>query len=343
MCEIGENRAVWDLPDSCRYNAEIDQVPDQYYTVLDEMHEPVSGQGWFCYKKQTKVTTYLNWLGVKYTDKLESVEQLTRDECALMVSSKKCEKKQMRCNEGHCKLSEPIIPSYLGYFYLRELVTYFYECELFSRSVNARSNESEIIVGTTKTACKFIDLACPVDEGIVVWDSSLYHSCPFRQVERIYLMAADNVLLNKHERKLFQVTGKKIICGGMLALTTTGGLLLTNDSMASSLNQADNDVRIVDGLILSELDNGNYQALNLIVKLNKLMNEKICQTYKSFINLYTKLDDEFFVFFDFSGNEAVLYSDMGRAFVPDCTEVSEIEIISETKNCFKDFPVKVIA
>ncbi len=42
--------------------------------------------------------------------------------------------------------------------------------------------------------------------------------------------------------------------------------------------------------------------------LTRQTNEKICQVYKTFMIMYKKMDNEFFIFNDFNGNEAVLYT-----------------------------------
>jgi hypothetical protein len=52
--------------------------------------------------------------------------------------------------------------------------------------------------------------------------------------------------------------------------------------------------------------------------------KKKCQVYKPFINMYKKMDIEFFIFTDFNGNEAVLYTDQGQIFVPNCIQISKI-------------------
>ena len=49
----------------------------------------------------------------------------------------------------------------------------------------------------------------------------------------------------------------------------------------------------------------------MMTVITRQTNEKICQIYITFMNMYKKLDDEFFTFTDFNGNEAVLYSDQG--------------------------------
>ena len=57
--------------------------------------------------------------------------------------------------------------------------------------------------------------------------------------------------------------------------------------------------------------------------------------------MYKKLDDEFFTFTDFNGNEAVLYSDQGRIFVPNCIQITQIEIIEKTEKCYNDLPALI--
>ena len=55
--------------------------------------------------------------------------------------------------------------------------------------------------------------------------------------------------------------------------------------------------------------------------------------------MYSKLDDEFFVFNDFNSNEGILYSDEGQNFIPLCIAFHKIDVIEETTNCYRDIPV----
>jgi hypothetical protein len=61
--------------------------------------------------------------------------------------------------------------------------------------------------------------------------------------------------------------------------------------------------------------------------------------YKTFLTIFSKTDDEFFTFSDFNGNEAILYSDDGKIYVPKCLDILEIDVLDNTKNCYKDFAV----
>lgn len=66
--------------------------------------------------------------------------------------------------------------------------------------------------------------------------------------------------------------------------------------------------------MLSEIDYQKRSLLQLVANLYTVTNEKLCQLYKSFANIYTKTTDEFFLFSDYNGNEAILYSADGNIY-----------------------------
>ena len=47
------------------------------------------------------------------------------------------------------------------------------------------------------------------------------------------------------------------------------------------------------------------------------------------------MDDEFLIFND---NEAVLYSDRGQIFVPNCVDVNRVVVVEITDKCYTVFP-----
>lgn len=100
-------------------------------------------------------------------------------------------------------------------------------------------------------------------------------------------------------------------------------------------------MKLVDGLMLTEIDFQKRSILRLISNLYIVTNEKLCQLYKSFANIYSKTNDEFFLFSDFNGNEAILYSSEGNIFIPQCFAIQEVELLKTTNNCYKDIPVQI--
>jgi hypothetical protein len=116
---------------------------------------------------------------------------------------------------------------------------------------------------------------------------------------------------------------------------------LTQNDEALILQKATDDIKVIDNLILAEMDYHSINLFQAITMLTRQTNEKICQVYKTFINMYKKMDNEFFILNDLNGNEAVLYTDQGQIFVPNCIQISKIEIIEKTERCYEDFPALI--
>ena len=183
---------------------------------------------------------------------------------------------------------------------------------------------------------------CRIKHPTLIWDN-IINECPFKHVESLLLTHKNNnILYTLVENKVFQVTNKTQICGDINVIQTAEGLYLSTDKKSKDLEKSDKSIKLIDELLLAEIDSKDYKLMSLLLRLSQLTNEKMCQLYKSFINLYTKLDDEFFKFTDFHGNEAVLYSDQGRIFIPQCMKIESIDVITETKYCYKDFPVRIV-
>ena len=75
--------------------------------------------------------------------------------------------------------------------------------------------------------------------------------------------------------------------------------------------------------------------MSAIATITRQTNEKICQVYKTFVSMFKKMDDEFLIFND---NEAVLYSDRGQIFVPNCVDVNRVVVVEITDKCYTVFP-----
>jgi hypothetical protein len=107
------------------------------------------------------------------------------------------------------------------------------------------------------------------------------------------------------------------ICNNILAWKTAEGFYLTQNDEALSLQKATDEIKIIDNLILSEMDYHSINLLQTITTLTRQTNDKICQVYRTFMNMYKKMENEFFTFNDFNGNKAVLYTDKGQIFIPN--------------------------
>ena len=63
-CEIGQNRVVWDIPESCRDGQPSATSASLFKAdILNKKSNEVSGEGWYCQSKTMRVTTIKTLLG----------------------------------------------------------------------------------------------------------------------------------------------------------------------------------------------------------------------------------------------------------------------------------------
>ena len=180
--------------------------------------------------------------------------------------------------------------------------------------ISENKNHKIIVNERTLSACMSKDYYCKLKNSIIIWEDEIVHECPFSYVKSLKLEPIGKALINKVENKYFEVVENETICNGIQAWRTAEGFYLTESEKALVLNRAETEVKIIDSLILSEIILSDFNSINLLqmmTVITRQTNEKICQIYITFMNMYKKLDDEFFTFTDFNGNEAVLYSDQG--------------------------------
>lgn len=118
---------------------------------------------------------------------------------------------------------------------------------------------------------------------------------------------------------------------------TAEGLLLSVDPYWTSINiKPSRDIKAANELLLSDKD---FIDRNLL-KLYQGITTRFCTTFVTLLKAISKLEDEYMVIEDFRGNEAVVYASHGVVYIPKCQMVEEIEIITNTTNCFEDIPIR---
>ena len=86
-CEVHDNKAIWDLPESCTNNIKREEQNEGWFSVLDEQTNPVNGQGWECSIKKITYRTYTSFLLQKILEKYDEQIDISREDC--MNTSKK--------------------------------------------------------------------------------------------------------------------------------------------------------------------------------------------------------------------------------------------------------------
>ena len=341
-CEVHGTKAIWDMPESCAKPIQIDAGKKEIFHIISKKSNEIEGKGWKCFKKYIRVETYKTFWGTETDNSLnpiEVIDSLTREDCIEMVHTRKCEKIRMNCDNNYCVTDEK--PN-LKYNWLQTNKYEYVYCEIYEMNIISENKDTKIFTQQhIKSSCLAKDLYCQLKNSIIVWELNIIHECSYTYVKTLELEKISHMLVSKKENKLFQVIDNQTLCGSMKAWKTVEGFYLTKDDEATKLSKSTNDIKTIDNLILTEMDYQTANVLNLITNLFLSTNEKICQLYKTFTYLFTKMDDEFFLFNDFNGNEGILYSDDGRIFIPECMIIEEIEIIEKTEQCYKDIPVQL--
>ena len=256
-----------------------------------------------------------------------------------MVHNKRCGETRMKCKGDYCDLP---FENENEYKWMQEINKVVESCMIYPQQIEADNATSTLYYNVQSLGqCKAEDEQCKLKNGILIWKKDIIKECPYELVKTMKMTNMNDIYISESESQLFQATGKLKICKNIEAIQTAEGFLLTEDENAFRMSKSHNEIKTVDGLILSEMDYGNFELLQTMTKLNKVMNQKFCQLYRSFISVFAKLDDEFFIFNDLNGNEAILYSDMSRVFVPSCVLINEIDVIEKTDKCYKDIAVRV--
>jgi hypothetical protein len=121
-----------------------------------------------------------------------------------------------------------------------------------------------------------------------VWEDEFVHDCPFSIVKTIQLETIGRALMNRKVNKYFELLENITICNNILAWKTAEGFYLTQNDEALSQQKATDEIKIIDNLILSEMDYHSINLLQTITSLTRQTNDKICQVYRTFMNMYKK-------------------------------------------------------
>ena len=345
LCEIHENVAVWDASNSCNHRLQTNHQKGKLYYILEKDDMAVQGSGWKCTRTVTHISTYMDFIGtVTHEEDNPKLVELTAEDCWEQIRSNKCDGKRMTCIGNLCKSTNKPNTKDLDHYYLQTTKTTYTTCETVEQHIYGESLDTRIHLNTEPLPlhCKALDGCCELQTSTIVWHKKVIQECSFSRVEAMWLYNRNNLFYSNKENKVFQMTENTTICKDIGVLKTAEGLYLTTDVRAKNMRSEPQNVRMIDDLMLTEIDYSEFKTTSLMLNMLQLVNEKICQLSMATINIYSKLDEEFFVFTDFNGNEATLYSDKGTIFIPQCTQIYDIEVIEETTFCYKDFPVQII-
>jgi hypothetical protein len=68
------------------------------YTIVQRVPLEVKGEGYECFKMLIKAVSWVNFFGARASDVEKRYVKLTREECNIMVKTKKCDNNDMHCD-----------------------------------------------------------------------------------------------------------------------------------------------------------------------------------------------------------------------------------------------------
>ncbi|CAF1107876.1 unnamed protein product, partial [Brachionus calyciflorus] len=220
--------------------------------ILGKTSHDVYGNGIHCIKKKHILTTSTNMLWAKYESFRTENVKLTREECFTMNYTRKCGDNSMECDGNYCSYSSNPIPEFSWW---SEVTTIFYSCTISPKLIAAKNISDNLF----NTKCKAKDKFCSLHDSIIVWDDTLYHSCPLYEISKesfvIHLNARNPDVLVALPNMSFQAIKTEKICGLNTMHTTEGVYLsLTKNTDVAKHPKNGADINEIKEILLANID-----------------------------------------------------------------------------------------
>jgi hypothetical protein len=249
-----------------------------------------------------------------------------------MVISKDCMGKKMICENEHCKYKEEPKETYNYWKTANEKIV---NCEFHKTAIYA-TDQKEPLFENAQSRCLARDLYCLHENSITIWDESIIHKCPYYRIKEEKFNITENIMIS--EFNLFQTTSKNTECG-MVLISTTEGVYVTENEEADKLIKSDIDYQNNFHLTLGDVDLKSFKLLAIMTKLGMQTQKYQCSTLKTILKNFKKNINEYFVLEDPDGEEMILYNDQGEVKLCRCIEIRKILIKEEMVGCFNDLQI----
>ncbi len=309
---------------------EVDSIFHFQAGILSKSINKVSGKGFQCKKLSITRTWSVGFWGKKYKNDDIKTETLDADSCWYLVRNKKCDKEIMTCDENQNCNYEDFPPD--QYSWLGESSKTFFHCYFSPKIITESDLDSHIFTGF----CKVSDWSCNLRDSIVVWGKDVVHSCPFRRVLDGNFDSAGALLTDREQKLGFQFKRFENHCGLDFMLTTEGLYIAPLVKELPVLESFDSfgDTRGLMDLALADED---FRALELVNDEKEILRRE-CNTFVSLLKIFSLSNDKFMRITDFKNKEVIIYAAKGQIFLPRCTKIKEVNLVSMEK-CFEDIPI----
>ena len=287
--------------------------------------------------------------GEKRSNRVESNIPMSAAACNSLKETKLCNGHPMDCIGDTCKYHvEPVE----AYTWLESVESSETKCEFSYRRIIAEHEDS--IIATTKVGpCRPSDLSCVLPNGIMIWDKTILHSCPYGYVQTGNFTASGSVIYSTPGSKLsvnntavhalFQLLEPVEACG-VLFYGTSEDLYVTQQEVRHLTKDAlAPDLQVMQHLTLADEDFTAFILNEAIIKLHILTNTLNCLSFKMLLESLRKINqNQFIKINDPQGNNLIIYVEHGNLYIPQCQPINTIYLINETSYCYQDFPIKLL-
>ena len=214
---------------------------------------------------------------------------------------------------------------------------YGYKCNFFPVAIIAESIDNDIFY---EKKCKAGKFECVINNSILVWNSSVIHRCPYERVgiDSNFTWQDNSVLIDYNNNIILQPT-KKIETCNLTLYYTNEGLYVTSVKDLEILDKSDiktsSNSNLMDKLILSNIDFNEFNDLKWL----KFVDTQVCTVLQSLLILYTRFEEEFLKVFNSKGEKAIIYTNNGIIYAPECVKVSIITFPIQSNKCYKDLEI----
>ncbi|CAF1060505.1 unnamed protein product, partial [Brachionus calyciflorus] len=220
----------------------------------------VYGTGYHCLMKKHTLTTSMSFLGEKYESLRTEIIKISRDECFLMVKTKKCKDSPMECEGEYCSFASNPLPTFR---WMTEMKIETFSCSTSPKLITANSPNDYLFNGK----CKVLK----------------------ENVKFFTIQENSDVLLSNNGIAL-QANETVNMCGLQLLKTLEGlfvSIKINNQVSNTTLGGA--NIEELRELLLAESD---FKTVKDVEDKNELLIRE-CQDFKNILNEFSRLEDKY--------------------------------------------------
>ena len=342
FCDGTSNARLADYKSMCTY---LDNPPNQLavpwlpnnetfefkIAILKKITHAVSGSGFQCSMEKLTIKTYTNLFYQQSEYVTTEPITISASDCWYMVHTKSCKDKRMSCDGSSCSYKAHIKTSYR---WLESVLHEDYTCRTTPRIISAKTVNDNLF-GSSVPFCRASDLFCIRQDHIIVWTQDVIHSCPFEVIKIETTFAKGNLFICLIDNLLFQAIDIEESCGEQIIRTTEGLYILRADKATSFRTSTSTDHDIQE-LAFADADYIKYKTFKHFSELQA----SFCYHAANTLQVFSKFENEYIEINDVKGNPIILYASNGQLYLPHCTRIEVIDILSNSSYCYKDVPIQ---